>query len=52
MGLAPDDMIEIKNISREDFDKMSNEEQFNLIDETTIIKSVDELIKKNYKIKD
>ena len=45
-------MIEIKNISREDFDKMSNEEQFNLIDETTIIELVDELIKKNYKIKD
>lgn len=52
MGLAPDDMIKIKNISLDEFQKLSNEEKFALIDTETIIEMVDELIKKNYKVKD
>lgn len=48
-GISPYDMIKIKNISEEDFIKMTAEEQFNLIDVDTIIKMSDELFENNKK---
>ncbi len=42
-------MIKLKNISEEDFIKMTAEEQFNLIDVDTIIKMSDELFENNKK---
>ena len=42
-------MIKLKNISEEDFIKMTAEEQFNLIDVDIIIKMSDELFENNKK---
>ena len=46
MGISPIDMLEKKGISREEYDKLSFEEKFSLIDVETLIEMSDKLIEK------
>ena len=47
MGISSIDMVEKKSLSLEEFNKLSPEERFSLIDLETIIEMSDELIEKN-----